>query len=254
MAKGRAGADSSVPVTTEIQGKNIIDRASEVLQGTPVLWGRYFTSVSSSGDVEYRHLKENQILHRNNIRLLPIARQTKRVNGSREDGSADAKLNVEDLIATFGQEYLAAQGGQFLMFLDVEGAPSLSPAYYLGWAQTLASRSAEITGNSVKILPGAYATQGDTKTWQAIIDAGNAGAQCEGAWVARWVHRGCHELIDWNDATVAPKVKIPCRVLLWQYSDDCFGGGGFDCNETNPAIDLQTDLLSRLVLPPDTSA
>jgi hypothetical protein len=47
------------------------------------------------------------------------------------------------------------------------------------------------------------------------------------------------------------RVKIPCEVLLWQYADECHGGDGFDCNETNPNIDLQ-DILSQCVLPPDT--
>jgi hypothetical protein len=53
---------------------------------------------------------------------------------------------------------------------------------------------------------------------------------------------------------VNPKVAIPCRVLLWQYADECHGGGGFDCNEINPDIDLQEDLLSRCVLPPPSPA
>jgi hypothetical protein len=68
---------------------------------------------------------------------LPIARQTSNVNGTQAQGSTDAEANSEDLIATFGQEYLASQGGQFLMFLDVEGSPSLSSAYFSGWADTL---------------------------------------------------------------------------------------------------------------------
>ena len=101
MTKGMPGADSSTLVTSQIGGRNLIDLATEVFGTTPVLWGRYFTSVSTTGVVEYRHLKENQILRANNIRILPIARQTKNVNGTVADGSADATANVEDLIETF---------------------------------------------------------------------------------------------------------------------------------------------------------
>ena len=55
--------------------------------------------------------------------MLPIARQTTHVDGTQAEGSADAQLNVEDLIKTFGASYLQSQGGRFLMFLDVEGTP-----------------------------------------------------------------------------------------------------------------------------------
>jgi hypothetical protein len=251
MAKGKAGADSAVPVTSQIQGKNLIQCAEDVFGAAPVLWGRYFTSTSTSGDVEYRHLKENQILRQKNVRVLPIARQTKRVGGTQAQGSLDAEANVEDLIITFGRDYLSSQGGKFFMFLDVEGAPSLSAAYYMGWAQTLVSHSAAITNNGVQLLPCVYATQLDDPTWQAVASCAEQGVQCGGAWVAHWVHRGCHNLDDWQDAAVTPKTALPCKVLLWQYADDCFGGTGFDSNQTNPGIDLEHEFLARLILPPD---
>jgi len=254
MAKGKAGADSSVLVTNEIQGKTLVQLATELFGQTPAFWGRYFTSASTSGNVEYRHLKENSILRQNGIRLLPIARQTRNVNGTQAQGSADAEANAEDLIATFGQEYLASQGGQFLMFLDVEGAPSLSPAYFTGWAQTLSSHSADITSNTVRLLPGVYATRSDDVTWQAVTKCAEQGVQCCGAWIARWVHHGCAGSDDWQDAKVSPNVQLPCKVLVWQYSDDCWGGAGFDCDQANPNIDLNQELLAKLVLPPDTVA
>jgi len=222
-------------------------------QTTPVLWGRYFTSVSTSGDVEYRHLKENELLRQHNVRVLPIARQTKRVNGTQAQGSSDAEANVEDLLTTFGTDYLSSQGGSFFMFLDVEGAPSLSVAYYMGWAQTLLAHSATITDGVVRVLPCVYATRSDQATWQAIASAAEQSVECSGVWVARWVHRGCHDLDDWQDAVVTPKTALPCKILLWQYADDCFGGSGFDCNQTNPTIDLELELLTRLILPPDMS-
>jgi hypothetical protein len=141
MAAGMPGADSSTLVTSQIGGRNLIELATEALGAKPVVWGRYFTSVATTGVVEYRHLKENQPLRTDGIRVLPIARQTKRVNGSVADGSADATANAEDLILTFGADYLASQGGQVFMFLDVESTPSLSVAYYQGWAGTLVVHS-----------------------------------------------------------------------------------------------------------------
>jgi hypothetical protein len=253
MATGRPGADSSALVTTQVQGKALVQLATDLFGQAPAFWGRYFTSTSTSGNVEYRHLKENPILRQNGIRVLPIARQTRNVNGTQAQGSIDAEANSEDLIATFGQEYLASQGGQFLMFLDAEGSPSLSTAYFSGWAQTLTGHSADITGGNVKILPCVYATRSDTTTWQAVADCADEGILCCGAWIARWLHDGCVAPDDWDDAKVKPSVQLPCNVLVWQYSDDCWGGGGFDCDEANPSIDVDQELLSKLILPPDTS-
>ncbi len=122
MAKGKPGADSAAPVTTQVLGQGLIQLAQSLYGEMPVFWGRYFTSTSGSS-FEYRHLKENQPLRDNQIRVLPIARQTGNVNGTHAQGSADAERNADDLIATFGAPYLATLSGQFYMFLDVEGNP-----------------------------------------------------------------------------------------------------------------------------------
>src|SRR5215469_1066601 len=165
MAKGKPGADSSVIVTSHVMGTGLIDLAKQLYGETPVFWGRYFTSASTGGTVEYRHLKENKALRDNDIRVLPIARQTKNVAGSVADGSADAESNADDLITTFGADYLASLAGEFYMFLDVEGSPSLSREYYTGWAQTLAAHSASASGGKVKILPCVYGMRSDNATW-----------------------------------------------------------------------------------------
>src|SRR5215469_1497817 len=250
VAKGKAGADSSVMVTSQVMGQGLIDLAKALYGEMPVFWGRYFTSTSTGGTVEYRHLKENRALRDNNIRVLPIARQTKYVDGTFANGSADAQNNADDLITTFGAAYLASLSSEFYMFLDVEGSPSVSQAYYTGWAQTLAAHSAASTGGAVTILPCVYATQSDNPTWSAVSAAMAAGAPCKGAWIARWPVSGCQPLPNWDDRIVTPSVGIPCPILIWQYADDCHGGGGFDCSETNPSIDLQ-DFLNHLILPPD---
>jgi hypothetical protein len=250
MSIGMPGADSTAPVTHLIGGKNLVQLASEIFGAVPVLWGRYFSGVSTAGTVEYRQHREDSILHQNRIRVLPIARQTQRVDGGEENGILDGRLNVEDLIATFGGQYLASQGGRFFMFLDVEGSPSLSIEYYRGWARTLSSHSGALTRGAVVVLPCVYATRSDAITWDVLVDADKQGVPCEGVWVARWRHHGCRQLLEWEPSIVQPTAALPCPVLLWQYADDCFEGDGFDCDETNPELDLETDLLQHLVLPP----
>lgn len=249
MTKGRAGADSSSLVTYQIGGKTLVDLASETLGEMPVLWGRYFTSVTESGDVEYRHEQEGQLLLQNNVRVLPIARQTNRVAGTSADGAADAQANAEDVIQTFGADYLKSAGGSFLMFLDVEGTPSLSLSYYQGWAQTLSSYSQSYSNGAVKLLPCVYGTQADDTTWQAIATAASQGVPCNGVWIAHWISQGCQAVPDWSDAHVNPDIALPCQVLLWQYSDDCQGGDGYDCNTTDPNIDFNA-FINQLILPP----
>ncbi|HEX6626057.1 MAG TPA: hypothetical protein VF064_20230, partial [Pyrinomonadaceae bacterium] len=175
MAKGNPGADSSSPVTDDL-----INTATQQFGQAPLFWGRYFTSPTASGSVEYRHGSESPILAQHNIRLLPVARQTAHVGGSQQQGTSDAQLNVQDVLDTFGQDYLASQGGQFLLFLDVEGSPStgspsLSLDYYLGWGQTLVSYSRSRTGNAVTVLPCVYARQGDNQTWNNLVSANGQG-------------------------------------------------------------------------------
>ncbi len=251
MAKGLPGADSSSPVTTRFNERSLIELATDWFGATPAFWGRYFTSITTAGVVEYRHARENQPLRDKNIRLLPIARQTKRVAGTQAMGAADAEANAEDILATFDVDYLSGQGSAFLVFLDVEGTPSLSVAYYKGWAQTLRDHSATVSEGKVTLLPAVYGTQFDDDTWRAIAQAHLEGVECSGVWIARWRWRGCAILPDFEADQVRPRVDIPCDVLLWQYSDECHGGDGFDCNTTNPGVD-QKDLLSKLILPPQT--
>jgi len=252
MAKGSPGADSSVPVTSLINGQNIVDQASSFFGATPVFWGRYFTSVATTGIVEYRHMRENPVLRARGVRVLPIARQTKRVNGTAADGTADGQANSEDVITTFGKDYLATQGGKFYVFLDVESTPPLSLSYYRGWAQTLMAHSSDITLDQVTLLPCVYGTRFDSTTWNNVATATQQGIPCFGAWIARYFFgAGCKPLPDWNPDVVTPIDNMPCSILIWQYAADCQGNAGYDCNVTNPNIDLDNDLLARLIPPPE---
>lgn len=251
MATGLPGADSSSPVTT-----SLVQSAVALFGRTPALWGRYFSCPTTPGTVEYRHAEENPVLSQYQIRLLPVARQTTHVGGGQQQGVSDAEGNVADFLATFEQSYLVSQGGQFLMFLDVEGnpsagSPSLSQDYYTGWAQTLISYSRSSSNNAVTILPCVYARQGDDDTWHVLAEVDKQGAQCYGVWVARYYYSGC-AMTEWDDALVSPGVTLPFDTLLWQYQENCCDGT-IDCNQTNPNVDIQDLLLNRLVLPPGTN-
>jgi hypothetical protein len=249
MASGLPGVDSSVPVTSQAQGQGLIQLAIGLLNTVPAFWGRYFTSPQTTGSVEYRHTLENAALNAAGIPVLPIARQTANVGGTAQQGAADAAANAADLLATFGADSLAAQGDIFFMFLDVEGNPSLSVDYYTAWAQTLAQSSSNLTGGQITVRPCIYASQGDTATWQALSQAMASGADCGGAWVARYLGNGCDAVPDWDDSVVTPSVGAPCPILAWQYAGNC-AGGSLDISQTNPELDPYGTLLNFLVLPP----
>jgi len=246
---GKPGADSYVPITSQIGGKSLIRVATELYGEPPAFWGRYFSSLATRGSAEYRRSEEGDALREAGIRVLPIARQTRRVGGSESDGAADAVRNSEDILTTFGIDCLARQGGSLFVFLDVEGDPRLSVAYYTGWAETLKEHSAEISGGSASLVPCVYAAQKDVATWTALSAACRGGIPCGGAWVARWRNNPSYTLPPWDDAFIQPTIALPCPILLWQYAANCHGSGGFDCSQTNPQLDFAY-LQSHLVLPP----
>jgi hypothetical protein len=253
MASGLPGADSASPVTSQLGGQGLIDVARNHFGAVPAFWGRYFTSPETKSSVEYHHAVEGAALSASGIRVLPVARQTLRVNGTAEDGAADAAGNAADFLASFGADYLVTQGNTFFVFLDVEGQPSLSADYYTGWAQALAASSSSATGGKVTLRPCIYAEPKDTATWVALKQAMANGADCGGAWVARYLDDGCTRIPDWNDAFVTPAGGAPCPLLIWQYAGNCYGNGGIDCSQTNPALDANDELLRFLVLPPESS-
>ena len=74
------------------------------------------------------------------------------------------------------------------------------------------------------------------------------------AWVARYHSVDCIETMPaWDDGFVTPSVALPCTLLLWQYSQACLDDQ-IDCNQTNPGIDLEGDLLSKLIPTPGSAA
>lgn len=245
MTSGMPGADSINPVTA-----SLIQAATSLYGTTPVFWGRYFTSVTTGGIAEYHHATENPPLNAAGVRLLPVARQTKHVNGDAALGLTDGIANAQDFISTFGVAALAAQGGVFYMFLDVESTPPLSQDYYTGWVQGLAQESQSLSNGQVQLLPCVYGTRSDVVTWAVVQAAMAAGVPCRGAWIARYFS-GTSTLGNWDDAIVTPESPkpFPCPILAWQYSDSGVGGQ-IDCSQTNPGLDIQATLLNFLVLPP----
>jgi hypothetical protein len=249
MANGLPGADSASPVTSQVGGQGLIDVARNHFGAVPAFWGRYFTSIETKGDVEYHHATEGAALNASGIRVLPVARQTLRVNGTAADGAADGAANAADVLASFGADYLVTLGNTFFVFLDVEGNPSLSADYYTGWAQAIAASSSAATGGRVSLRPCVYAEPKDAPTWEALRQAMANGADCGGAWVARYLNDGCTRFPDWDDAFVTPAGGAPCPILIWQYAGDCCSGS-IDCSQTNPELDPNASLLQYLALPP----
>lgn len=250
MAQGLPAADSSIPVSADL-----VASAMALMGATPAFWGRYFTSISTSGSVEYRHAIENPVLGGAGIRLLPVCRQTTHVAGDAQQGYVDGMANAQDFIETFGVAVLGAQGGVFYMFLDVEGdpqngSPSLNADYYTGWSQGLAQQARTMSGGTVQIMPCLYGAESDQTTWDALAAAVNAGAPCRGVWVARYYSGQC-TLGDWLPEIVSPKSTAPFTlpILAWQYAQECLSGQ-IDCSQINPGIDAQGQLLQYLVLPP----
>jgi len=245
MARGLPGTDSSIQVTAQL-----VQAAINFFGETPKFWGRYFKSPTGGSSAEYRHKVEDPILAGAGIKVLPIAQQTNHVNRDRAQGAADAKLNVSDFLLTFPQDHLVEQGGQFFMFLDVEGNPPLSVDYYTGWAQTLIDFSGSESNNGVTLLPCVYAPQLNTTTWHALVAATGNGVPCHGAWVARYPHDRSCVIRDFDPNFAIPSVQLPFDVLIWQYDEECLNGR-IDLDQTNPEIDdIDTALLNQLILPP----
>lgn len=190
----------------------------------------------------------------NGIRLLLIAEQTRNVAMSGAQGVLDGRGNARNIFALFGADALAALGSEFLVYLDVEGDPSLSTDYWNGWSEGLAAESAALSGYRVSLLPAIYASQGDGPTWEALAKAVANGAVCDSIWIASY------ETTSGAKVPIAP-VWLPARaktgetalaapIDLLQYA------GGFqgtpyealDPDVLNPASDRAL-FLSRCILP-----
>ncbi len=231
-----AGVDSLSRVT-----EGLVATAKKALGTTPAFWGRYFTRVSAT-EGEFRHATEGPILAKNQIRVLPLARQTNRVGGTEDDGRADGKDNAADLVATFGAAALAVGGVGARIFLDVEGTkPSLlTRDYYTGWAQGLAQGAPGIL-----ISPCVYGNLEDAQTWRELAAAVHAGAPCGGIWLCHTVAPVKEPREAWDP--IVPTSLAGVDVVLWQYMFDRHNF--IDRDLLNPNLPDPDGFLSSLVLP-----
>jgi len=237
------GVDLAAPVTEQL-----VAQVSAVLGQLPAFWGRYFTSIATTGNVEYRHRIESPVLRAHGIRVLPIARQTNRVGGTEAEGESDGLANGRDIVATFGEDYLVAQGARFFIFLDVEGSglSRLSSAYYQGWVKGLGRSSV-----NVELLPCVYGIPGDSETWKVLDQAMKAGTPCHGLWMSHPVVSA--EPVEWDSGKATPMgAVVDAPVLFWQYMFPR-AGLGCDRNQCNPIIDAAQQILPRLILPSEVA-
>jgi hypothetical protein len=153
--------------------------------------------------------------------------------------------NAADIIATFGESYLVDQGGQYFIFLDVEGSgrSRLSANYYAGWAEGLAEAS-----RTVNFLPCVYGIPHDAVTWTALARALAQGAACNGLWMTHPLLKQ-PEPIAWDEAKVTPSPDPGVSVLMWQYMF-ARDGANLDRSLVNPTIDAKNELLAFLIPPP----
>jgi hypothetical protein len=245
-------ADTLVPISELVDGTGVLDLVRTRFKTTPVFWGRYFKRPGFAQD--FQPAAETAIFRANNIKLMPIARQTNRVAGTAVDGATDAIQNVDAFVGSLGTDHLGAIGGELLMFLDVEGTsasqPNLSPEYWIGWATALTAHSRAISGGKFSLVPGVYCRQNQNDTWNAIVQCDALGIRCFGAWVFRMRTGACtKDIPQWDAPFNTPSVALPCPVMAWQFAIDCLFDGGVDFDMVNPDAAVSTALLNRLVIP-----
>lgn len=235
--RGIAGADSLQRVQAFM-----IPEAQKLMGAFPRFWGRYFQGNLSFG--EYLRSIENRPLRNAGIRVLPISRQTNRVDETQQVGEQLGALHARDVLNTFGESYLASQQVDgFYFFLDVEPTDPLSVGFYIGWSTAVIKSSTK-----VKLLPAVYLNAADSITTKNLSAAMKSGAQCHGLWVANY---GTNQALiyPWNKAKSKVATPVPCKVLMRQYAGD-IKSGLYDFNQMNPFLDNQELVLKRLILPP----
>lgn len=235
--RGIAGADSLQAVQA-----TMIPEAQKLMGALPRFWGRYFKGNLNFG--EYRRAIENKPLRNAGIRLLPISRQTNRVDETQQIGEQLGTLHARDFLNTFGESYLASQQiDGFYLFLDVEPTDPLSVGFYLGWSTAVIKSSTK-----VRLLPAVYLNAADSTTTKNLSTAMKSGAQCHGLWVANY---GSNQALisPWNKDKAKVATPVPCKVLIHQYAGD-IKNGLYDFNQMNPFLDNQELVLKRLILPP----
>jgi len=220
----------------------MIPEAQKIMGRMPRFWGRYFQGNTNSG--EYLRAVENPPLRKAGIRVLPISRQTNRVNGTQQVGQELGSLHARDVLLTFGESYLASQQVDgFYIFLDVEPNPPLSADFYLGWSKAVIQ-----TSTKVRFLPAVYLNAADSISSNNLSAAMKSSAQCFGLWVANFGNN-TPLIFPWNKDRSKAATPVPTKVLLRQYAGD-IKNGLYDFNQISPFLDDPELVLKRLILPP----
>lgn len=246
-----AGIDSVEPISA-----TWIARGKELMGVAPAFIGRYF-GPGRPATYQYVPAQENGPAAEADVKILLIAEQTNRVNGS--TGLHDGIGNAQNIIQCFGVDYLASLGKEFYCFLDCEGSPDLTAEYWGAWSDAIITESQSLSGGRFTIRPAIYASQGDVATWKALASAMAAGAQCAGLWIASYETTSAGNLPikpTWNaNRANTSGIVVNAPLLLWQYAGG-FDGSNFealDPNSINPATDAAA-FLARCVTPPGAIA
>jgi hypothetical protein len=250
------GCDSSYsPITTQFMEDAIL-----YLSGRrPVFWGRYFNHSSgkdSRRQISYQAAYENPVLARYRCRVLPVFAQNTS-GGPLSLGRRDGLENGRDFIETLGASRLAANGPEYLMFLNVENGATFTSDYWIGWHEGLQQAGRQYGGNRFRLIPALYTNWGTRSdhVWRRVNQAHERGVPFGGAWVARVDPEvssyGCGAQQIWNGETHnAMGSTLPGPILASQYNLDCkLPAGEIDFSSINPAIDIQRNLLAKLFQP-----
>jgi len=257
------GADS-----TDLVRQPVIDAFRSQYAASPAFWGRYFKAPANPDDIQYKYKKENRVLHENNIKLLPIARQTSRVAGSEAEGRTDGTHNAAAVIEAFGAPFLVQAGVAPLVFLDTEPegtGPALSFDYYVGWARGLIAEGKRQTGGRLQFQPGIYLNssghEGNGRVAAhvaahvlALIQSNQLEGelQCRAIWSAKYGDRTPLSPIPaWADQeTRLPEMPATCPVIAWQWAEakDNIPRLPIDPNLLHPSAGAE--FLTHLLVPP----
>jgi hypothetical protein len=244
------GIDSIVPSSAALLATA---RSNDYLSRLPQFWGRYFYApgqINSSGHPDTHYApSENALLRANNIRLLPVARQTANVTQPNK-AKTDAEKNAAAIFEVFSAQYLSGADPDVLVFLDVEQNTPLAAGYYKTWSDTIISEANRISIGRVRFHPAVYGSRGDATTWTALKQAMVDGAVCDGVWIARYYYPTPVPK-PWSDQLTTPTVALACPILAWQYwasPDHAPATANLDTNLASPAhADI---LIDRLIMPP----
>ena len=220
--------------------------ATQKLGQQPVFWGRYFKDPGNTSSIQYQANLESDFFNINNVRVLPVGRQTGNVGEPDSDlGRQDGGDNAAAVIASFGAVHLSTMP-EVAVFLDAEIGTPLNHIYYQGWSAGLIAGG---TSQNVKFVPCVYAHHNDGNTWSELGKAISGGSICGAAWIV-FMDSMNFPIGPWQPARFTGKnmptsVRVAIAQRVLDFKDQ--QSRAYDFDLVNPAH--QDWLLPRLVLP-----